>query len=172
MQGAQDDEPSAWRARRTFQPGAVGVQISWPFVVKVIPESQAANASVRSGWRICNINDEDCTEELFQTCVAGDNAYSVVFHCTEPARDMKRPMSPRSSTPPRALELPERTWSIATPTELSPCPGGKTRAEDDYEDWEKCLESFSLAITSRDRAANLKACLMRASVPKMLALPF
>mmetsp|Transcript_9672 Transcript_9672/g.13582 ORF Transcript_9672/g.13582 Transcript_9672/m.13582 type:complete len:90 (+) Transcript_9672:3-272(+) len=86
--------------------------------------------------------------------------------------------APLAAAPSKMLTpLPERTWSIATPRELSPHAGASSEkktvtVEEEYEDWEKGLESLSLAFTSKDRAANLKACLMKANVPRMLSLPF
>mmetsp|Transcript_29494 Transcript_29494/g.53746 ORF Transcript_29494/g.53746 Transcript_29494/m.53746 type:complete len:245 (+) Transcript_29494:70-804(+) len=177
LDATRPEEQTGGRVTRIFEPGTVGVQVSWPFVVRVVPGGQAADMGVSNGWRIHKINDEDCTEELFQKYVAGEEAYALTFQCKISAREAKRP-APLAAAPPKMLTpLPERTWSIATPRELSPCASASAEkktvsVEEEYEDWEKGLESLSLAFTSKDRAANLKACLMKANVPRMLSLPF
>mmetsp|Transcript_73852 Transcript_73852/g.175806 ORF Transcript_73852/g.175806 Transcript_73852/m.175806 type:complete len:236 (-) Transcript_73852:216-923(-) len=174
MMLAEEDVEDDSRQIKTFQPGKVGVKLAWPFVVEVLPESQAWKEGVCPGWRIHKVDDEEGTEELFQKCVSGEEPYTLIFQCKAPVRDSKRPAA-LATTPPRLVPMPERTWSIATPRELLSPAGSKaekrTCVEEDYEDWERGLESLSLAFSSRDRAANLKACLMKATVPRMLSLP-
>jgi len=97
-----------------FMPGQLGIDADWSTgkVGRVHPESQAAVAGVKPGWRMIKVNDQAYIESLLDACIAGAQEFSVTFSTKDSATNSPTPTdassSPPQSRPPGQNAVPNK----------------------------------------------------------------